>query len=57
MVMKSFDYLLSQFNSLNTLLRKKRRIAYVLGRPHDKFSGLVVGFKWPSMIASPIVFD
>jgi len=40
MFMKSFDYLLSQFNSLNTLLRKKRCIAYVLGRPLIKFLDL-----------------
>jgi len=33
-----------------------RTVGIILGRPHDKFSGLVAGAKRPSMTASPIVF-
>jgi len=44
MVTKSFDYLLTQFNSSNTLLRKICKNTYVfLRRSRDKFSGLVAG--------------
>jgi len=59
MVTKSFDYLLSSFNSLNTA-KKNFKMCICLRastcRPGDKFSGSVAGANRPSTSASLVMF-